>query len=584
MTRRHALLTAVLTAIAVVALGWAAIVSRQQERTAIALAAVPRVPAVEHWPASLAEELHRATAAALQARDPAGPLAHLAGLYLVNEKRAEAAQVLDGLERLEPDNARWPYLRADLQLRSGDEPGAIASLQAALRLAPGYAPGWIRLGDLQWRRHDGAAAQQSYREAVRAAPQDPRAQFALARLEAEAGTLGDPRRRLVSLARAHPEIGDVHELLARVLAAAAEPEMAAEERKLRARSDRRVDTRDAWLDELAPLIFDPGRLGAMARQWVAEQRLAEAAGLLDRAVQLAPGNASLRRDLAAVASRRGRPTEARVALEAGVAACPNDPELVEHLAAALGVEHKPAAAIAVVRRALTRWPARAGLHAALGFALRDAGENDAAAVELREAVRLDPTRPETHYALAFCLLAARRPAAARIEAEQAVALRPDYAEALVMLGGMAIESGEIATAERVATQLHELQPNEPGSRLLFAGLQLIKGRAAEQKADLEEADRLYRAGLAVSPDFTPLLREAGLLSVRRAQFEQAVEMFDRYLRIEPRDLEAYVWLGDALVEAGRDAEARNVFERGLVGAQKAHDRPRITDFSTRLDR
>jgi tetratricopeptide (TPR) repeat protein len=571
-----------LAAVAVAATVTARRLAVTQERVAEMRAAVPATPEVADWPAEFGPELKRRTAAVRQEQAPLAALGQLTKLYVANGFEAEAGPLLETLRRLDPTEGRWPYLAAELRWRAGDLSGAEAQLRATVQTAPDYAPAWLRLGDLQLRTGSVEAAYQSY---VRAShvTNDLRAQFALARLQAETGTRGDPRPRLTTLARGHPEVQDLHELLAHVLTAAGDREQAARERELAAAADHRMQTPDPWLDELASLTFDPDRLGWLGAEWLAQGRCGEAEALFRRAVHLAPADGRWREDLSRVLMRLERNTEARQVLVEAVTACPFDRVLPIRLAAALRGEHKAAEAAAVVRTALGRWPRCALLHAELGLALRESGEHEAAAAALRAAVQLDSTDAEVRYALAYTLLALRQPTAAKAEAEAAIALRPDFARALVMLGGIAVDAGDRAGAEAIVARLRELRPDDPGSRLLFAGLQLMKGQAAQEAGELDQAARFFTEGLAAAPDFAPLLREYGHLAFRRAQFAAAADLFDRYLRIERRDLQAYVWLGDALAGNDRALEARDVYERGLALARKAGDRLRITELSTRLE-
>jgi Flp pilus assembly protein TadD len=571
-----------LAAVAVGATVTARRLATTQERVAEMRAAVPSVPDVGEWPAAFGPELQRRTTAVRTERAPLEALGHLTRLYVANGFDAEAAPLLATLRRLDPTEGRWPYLAAERRWRAGDLAGAAEQLRATVEIAPDYAPAWLRLGDLQLRNGSVEAAYQSY---VRAShvTNDLRAQFALARLQAETGTRGDPRPRLVTLARGHPEVQDLHELLAHVLTAAGDREPAARERELAAAAEHRMQTPDPWLDELAALTFDPDRVGRIGAEWLAQGRYGEAEALFRRAVRLAPEDGRWREDLSRVLVRRERNTEARHVLVEAVAACPFDRVLPLRLAAALRAEHKAAEAAAVARTALGRWPRWAPLHAELGLASRELGDPEAAAAALQAAVQLDPTDAEVRYALAYTLLALRQPVAAKAEAEAAITLRPDFARALVMLGGIAVDAGDRAGAEAIVARLRELRPDDPGSRLLFAGLQLMKGQVAQEAGELDEAARLFADGLAAAPDFAPLLREYGHLAFRRAQFAEAADLFDRYLRIERRDLQAYVWLGDALAGNDRALEARHVYERGLALARQAGDRLRITELSTRLE-
>ena len=159
----------------------------------------------------------------------------------------------------------------------------------------------------------------------------------------------------------------------------------------------------------------------------------------------------------------------------------------------------------------------------------------------------------------------------------AVAMRPDYPEALLFLGSLALESGDITAAAQYVEHLHAIRPEDPGARLLFATVQLLKGTEAKNAGNDTAAENLYRSGLDAAPDFGPLLLETGLVAVRHGRFANAASSFERYLRIEPADPRGYIALGKCLLATDRAAEARPVFERGLIAAKKAGAQAQIEE-------
>lgn len=583
MSRRRFIAALVLVAIIAGAGVPAFRIWRQQERAAFARAALPVIPNLIRWPGEMVADVQDTTAAVRSAKHPVKPLGRLAALYFANGFAPEARQTLEALRQLDPENARWAYLLAELRLRSGDRQGAGQELETVVTLDPDYAPAWIRLGDLWLERQVPDRAEECYLQAVTVEPGDVRARFALIAFEARHGRRTDPRQTLIELIHEHPGIEELHELLAQLHAAAGDPVAAARERRLAAKADRHLGNEDPWLDELAELCSDPNRLGLFAHRYAREKRLTMAEKLLKRAIRLGPADATPRKALAAVFQRSERMADARTVLETALVECPNDPTLPAALARLLRLEHRPVEAAAAIRTALERWPGRGELLAALGFALRDARENEDAVAALREAIRLDPSLVEAHYSLGFCLLALRRSDEARAEAEQALAMRPNYTEALVLLGSLALDKGELELAQRHIFKLYELQPDEPGSRLLYSAFHLTRGNDAQRTGRLDEAERWYRTGLGVSPEFAPLLREAALLAARRAQYAQVTEFFERYLRLEPRDLDVFAPLADAYREIRRPELAERALERGVKMAEKLGNAAKAAEFTKLLE-
>ena len=146
--RQHVIIVAALVGVIAACALLAVHLWRQQQRAAVAVAGVAPIPDLKRWPSEFRERVAEASQDVGHARAPLGALVTLADLYCANGFTREAEQALGALRRLDPSNARWPYLMADARLRGGDQEGAEPDLRAAVKLDAGYAPAWIRLGEL----------------------------------------------------------------------------------------------------------------------------------------------------------------------------------------------------------------------------------------------------------------------------------------------------------------------------------------------------------------------------------------------------------------------------------------------------
>lgn len=583
MSRRQFIVCFVLLAIIGTAGMRAFSLWREQHRTAIARAALPVWPNPTRWPAEFMTALEEASAAAQTAKDPVEPLGRLTQLYLANAFDAEADRVLQALRQLDPKNARWAYLQGELHRRRGDEAAVEQALETTVALDPTYAPAWLRLGERREAREVLDRAEECYLNAARQAPGDARARFALIAFEARHGKRADPRASMHELVQHYPEIRELHDFLAQLHAAAGDAVRATEQRRLAAKARHHLGTDDPWRDELANFCHDPDRLVRWAVRLDRENRPLEAEKLLKRAVRLAPQEPAPRKVLARFFEANDRVPEAGRLLATAVVELPDDPELQRMWSRTLCREHKPNEGAAAARAALQRWPDNGPLHAAMGRALREAREPEEAVKALREAIRLDPTQVEARCDLAFCLANLKQPDEARTFAEQALAMRPDHPEALLLLGSLALDNHDLERAETMVMRLHALQPDEPGWQLLFGGWHLAKGQQAQEAKELTEAARLFDAGLEVAPQFTPLLREAALLAARRAQYLQVVDLLERYLRLEPKDLDWFALLVTGYRELEQPEMVERTLERGLRLAEQLGDKASIAEFNRQLD-
>ena len=146
MQRLYIILSAVLVALIVAVAVAAFLVWRHQERVATVIAGVPAIPNLSRWPAEMNRQVQEASASAQGGKDPVAALGRLAIIYHANGFAAEAKQALDAVIKLEPKNARWFYLRADLRLRANDFAGAEQALLETVKLDPTYQTAWLRRG------------------------------------------------------------------------------------------------------------------------------------------------------------------------------------------------------------------------------------------------------------------------------------------------------------------------------------------------------------------------------------------------------------------------------------------------------
>jgi len=556
---------------------------RAQERASIASAGVPEIPDLSRWPHEYARAVEQASAAARDARDPIEPLAQLAGLYYANTYDAQATRALDALRRLDPTNARWVYLLADLRLREGERATAEEALRQTLKLDPSYLPAWFSLAEILAQRGEIDAARECYARAAEAAPQDVRAAYFQIGFEAIHGDAAEARRRLTELAQAHPDIAELHALLAELYARHGDRDAEDRERQLASTVEHELTHADPWVDDWTRYCFDVERLTVLSQEAAREQRFDAAESLLVRAVDLDPSDPLLRRHLELLYQQMGRPADALRVLENAAESSIDDPELRAEQAMLLCALGRTDDAVALLQAALRRFPAAAPLHASLGYALGRSGKPQAAVSALSEAVRLDPTLVEAEFYLAVSLREVGQVAASRDAVERALSMRPDYPDALAWLAKIALETGDLVSAESTLNQLMRVRPDAE-SDSLFAELQLLKGANAERSGDDATAADLYRAGLEVAPEDGPLLRAVGILALRAKRHREAIDAFDRYRRADPENPDAYLLLGNALRRVGRVEDARRTFQEGLRLSRRAGREQQTARFRRALER
>jgi tetratricopeptide (TPR) repeat protein len=202
----------------------------------------------------------------------------------------------------------------------------------------------------------------------------------------------------------------------------------------------------------------PLRIAAGAR--AAAGRFEEAFALFDRAVRLAPGDASLRLEIARALSTARQPEAALRAAEAALACAP-------------------------------QWPPAWTLKARL---LWDRGDWDGARGAFERALQLDPGFAEAAAGLAALELQAGAPEAARRLAERALALQPGHAGAAATLARAALAAREFPEAE---ARLRGLLADPHLPPLARSDAELALGDALHGEKRWPEAFAAYVSGKAI---------------------------------------------------------------------------------------
>lgn len=326
--------------------GW-----KQHARRSVVAHHLPAAPPLAALPAALADSLAEAEARARSWRQATAGLTELSRLYHANGFYPEAILCYQGLQQIEPRNARWPHLHAVLLADFGRLDEALPLRERAVALAPEYLPARLRLGDVLLKANRPAEAARAYTDALELDPANPSALQGLSR---SALATGDTRRR---------DIG----------------------------SNPLSEAPDPWLDELADDCFDPYRLSVAAA-------IARAAGdhrrglaLIERAIALAPQTAAYHRGAAQIMRAEGNHEGARRQLEQAVKLNPGDSDAWIPLIDTLRHLGQEQAAASALQRGLAHCPQSAGLHLLRAQQLAAGGRIPQAIAEFRISAALNPS-------------------------------------------------------------------------------------------------------------------------------------------------------------------------------------------------
>ena len=183
------------------------------------------------------------------------------------------------------------------------------------------------------------------------------------------------------------------------------------------------------------------------------------------------------------------------------------------------------------------------VHAALGLLYKNVGALDAAVESLSRAIELDPVRRAT-------LLLAAEVAGDRDElavmagiARDILSRDPLDAEAAALLGEVTLRSGDATLASRQAGAILDQRPDEPRALQVLAIAQASLGQHDAARDAFEKLEVL-------EPDAFIHLNNRGRLELEAGDIERAMELFERAVDLNPRNLVGYEGLEQSAQAAG----------------------------------
>lgn len=296
---------------------------------------------------------------------------------------------------------------------------------------------------------------------------------------------------------------------------------------------------------------------ALARQHEQAGRLAQAETVLQRILAAQPRNAEALHRLGLLAHRTGRPEQALAFVGRAVDAAPNDARYLTNHTELCRLAGRLEAAVASGSRAVTLAPGSATAHSNLGIACYDAGDYERAETHQREAIRLEPGLAPALNNLGSIARAKDDLDGAIAWYRRAIDAAPDYLEPLNNLGSVLVR------AERPAEALAPLEAAlERHPDYCDALCNLAFARAALQQHDA--ALPLFRRALALRPDYAEALQGLGRVHLERREFDAAVAAAEAAVRLQPDSPDTHSTLGQVRTRLSDFQAAEAAYDRALA--------------------
>ncbi|MEN9934995.1 MAG: hypothetical protein RLZZ387_1574 [Chloroflexota bacterium] len=530
------------------------------------------------------------------------------GQVLADSGRAqEAAAVLGKAVALAPAEPSLYMQLGRLRQATGDAAGARAALQRAVELVPDDAALHYELGRVAEASGEYESALASYRHATRLEPSSGVYLRALGALLRERGDDDGAVAALRGALELHPDSAEAHAELATLLWRTGHREQAMDEyRRALVLAPDNVDieqtlglahhqlgqTREALLHLRRAADRAPTRADLQFDAAIVAEALGrheEALTRYDRAATLAPNHPEYARAAAALYEQAGDARRARSLLAAALRFAPYDPATLHQVGQLHSRAGQWVRAVAALARATKAAPSPQH-EGALGVALLEAGRVDEATEVFWRSLQAQPDDAllQHHYSRALAARGdlERAYRAARDAAQSAPgnsALQQNagrlalglgrWNEALELLDrAVALDSAEVTSHLGRAEALLALgQPEvalgaarsaldlaaDSGPAALSAGIALAHlGRDDEARAMLDRA-----AANHAPPE--PTLAALRDVCSRSGDGAAALSYARRAVELAPDSAQGLVRLGELLLEAGSNDEARSVFERVL---------------------
>jgi putative PEP-CTERM system TPR-repeat lipoprotein len=200
--------------------------------------------------------------------------------------------------------------------------------------------------------------------------------------------------------------------------------------------------------------------------------------------------------------------------------------------------------------------------------LRD-GKMAGAEAEVAAAIAQEPGNAEAWYTKGTISHAQGQLADALAGYEKAIALRPSYLEAQVARAGVLMDLGRLQDAKSALSGLSKDHPKDPRLAYLLAVTLARLGEADPARALLKEAGDLI-TGLPkkLLETHAPTVMLGALVRYGLGQKEQAYQLLQTFLRLEPGSPMASKLMGEILLSKGEVDKAVAVLEPALPAASQ----------------
>ena len=528
----------------------------------------PQLPAASHYanlPDGFNQALQKARDNVRSHGNDLGEVRKLARLYQANRLYREARACYLVLAATPAGlTARDHYYLADIAENENDLAGAQSELRAVLQTQPEYVPARLGLAEILCKSGREKEAEKEYSAVLAMEADQPQASVGLARIELQRGDDDAAQSRLEDLMAGHPESTSGAALLAQILDRRGEADRAIAMTQLSQQKPEPIPA-DPWMSELLGDLYDIQRLGLKYEEYFKTGQIDQAIPFLHRMEELDPksavpqllrgrAEAQAHHDLEAVA-------QYRLALAKG-----GDPEkicpgLVQSLLALGNVSE----AAKLMADYYARMPDSIPIATAYSDVAVRQGDERLARMLLVKVLQKEPGLPSQNMSLAKILWnSGERDAAATCLQRIAAADANDVASR-ALLGeyylGKLDPFSAIKPLEQASAHVPAKTPAQKSLTAMLGAAYLQAGNAETEKARFVEAVDYYEKAIRLVPADLNGYAGKAKACVQLKQFRRAAEALQKMVYLDPENPTIYLSLGDVVYQDGNAEQAHRHWQK-----------------------
>ena len=292
----------------------------------------------------------------------------------------------------------------------------------------------------------------------------------------------------------------------------------------------------------------------LARRWVCVVCLAVSASAQS------PAKPDLARQAALALEQQGRNAEAEEAWKAIIKVRPRNPESYAHLGLLEARQQRYAEAVPYYRKAIAINPNVPGLRLNLALALFKSGDLNGALPEflgvLKSALPDSPDEQRCTILAGMSYYGLARYQDAAPYLQRAADHDPKNLTLLLALAHSYLWSKQTQKVLDIYQQILTIDPDS-------AEADMIAGEALDEMKDNEGSTRMFRAAVKADPKLPNVHFGLGYLLWTQKQYPEAAVEFQAELANEPNHEQSLLYLGDALIQLNRPAEAVPYLKRAV---------------------